>query len=45
MNDSESIVPTVIDEHGVWSGGPSQWQNFWAWVACILVIPIPWALW
>ena len=45
MNDSESIVPTAIDEHEVWSGGPSQWQNLWAWVACVLVIPIPWVLW
>ena len=32
-------------EREVWSGVPSQWQNLWAWVACVLIIPIPWALW
>jgi len=32
-------------EQQVWSGTPSQWQNLWAWVSCILVVTIPWALW
>ncbi len=31
-------------EESIWLGGPSQWVNFWPFVACILVIPIPWAL-
>src|SRR4051812_30213339 len=41
---SESSDPATT-ERDVWSGAPSQWQNLWAWVACVLVIPIPWALW
>jgi uncharacterized membrane protein YdbT with pleckstrin-like domain len=32
-------------EQSVWSGTPSQWQNAVAWVLCVLIIPIPWALW
>lgn len=28
-----------------WSGTPSQWQNLWAFVLCVLLIPIPWAIW
>ena len=31
-------------EQVVWSGGPSQWQNVVAWVLCVLLVPIPWAL-
>ena len=31
------------EEH-VWKGGPSQWTNLWWFVACVLVIPIPWAI-
>jgi uncharacterized membrane protein YdbT with pleckstrin-like domain len=33
------------DEEVIWQGSPSQWTNFWAFVACLLVIPIPWAIW
>jgi uncharacterized membrane protein YdbT with pleckstrin-like domain len=33
------------NEREVWSGTPSQWQNLWAWVACVLLVPIPWTLW
>jgi uncharacterized membrane protein YdbT with pleckstrin-like domain len=33
------------DETIQWQGRPSQWQNFWWWVSCVLLIPIPWALW
>lgn len=44
MSDSENTVSTS-DEHEVWSGTPSQWQNIGMWVACIVLIPIPWALW
>lgn len=32
-------------EQQVWSGTPSQWQNLWAWVSCILIVTIPWVLW
>ena len=31
-------------EEEIWSGGPSQWVNFWWFVSCLLVIPIPWAI-
>jgi uncharacterized membrane protein YdbT with pleckstrin-like domain len=43
MSEQDSIATTV--EHPVWSGSPSQWQNLWAWVSCILIVTIPWALW
>jgi uncharacterized membrane protein YdbT with pleckstrin-like domain len=45
MDEFESAVGAPAAEHEVWSGTPSQWQNLWAWVACVLLIPIPWALW
>ncbi len=32
-------------EGEVWSRTPSQWVNFWWFVACVLVIPIPIAIW
>jgi uncharacterized membrane protein YdbT with pleckstrin-like domain len=35
----------MTEETIQWVGRPSQWQNFWWWVSCVLVIPIPWALW
>ncbi|MEO0513204.1 MAG: PH domain-containing protein [Planctomycetota bacterium] len=28
-----------------WTGSPSQWMNFWWFVLCLLVIPIPVAIW
>lgn len=33
------------DEQSVWEGRPSQWTNFWWFVACVLVLPIPLAIW
>ena len=45
MDDVDSSIPATGSEREVWSGTPSQWQNLWAWVACVLVVPIPWALW
>ena len=45
MDDVDSSIPTTGSEREVWSGTPSQWQNLWAWVACVLIVPIPWALW
>lgn len=44
MDDQDAIAATPA-EHEVWSGGPSQWQNLAMWVACVLVLPVPWALW
>ena len=35
----------MADERVVWSGAPSQWQNFGWFLLCLLLIPIPWALW
>ncbi len=32
-------------ETTLWSGTPSQWVNFWWFVLCVLVIPIPWVIW
>ena len=32
-------------ETNIWKGTSSQWKNFWWFVSCLLVIPIPWAIW
>lgn len=34
-----------MTEETIWTGTSSQVKNFWIFVACILVIPIPWAIW
>ncbi len=34
-----------MDEKIIWQGSPSQVVNFWWFVACILVIPIPIVFW
>ena len=44
MNEQDSSASPTL-EQPVWSGTPSQWQNLWAWVSCVLIVPIPWALW
>jgi uncharacterized membrane protein YdbT with pleckstrin-like domain len=31
------------DERIEWQGRPSQWRNLWWFVACVLLVPIPWA--
>ena len=31
-------------EENIWSGTSSQLKNFWAFVLCILIVPIPWAI-
>ena len=36
MSDQEDIL---------WQGSPSQWTNFWPFVLCVFVIPIPYAIW
>ena len=33
------------EEEILWQGSPSQWTNFWPFVLCVLVVPIPWAIW
>jgi uncharacterized membrane protein YdbT with pleckstrin-like domain len=43
--DEIGISAGTVGEREVWGGTPSQWRNLWAWVACVLVVPIPWALW
>jgi len=44
MSEQDS-TDSGATEREVWSGCPSQWQNLWAWVSCLLLVPIPWALW
>lgn len=36
---------TLGPETTVWSGTPSQWVNFWWFVSCLLIIPIPYVIW
>ena len=35
----------MADERIEWSGTPSQMQNLGWYIACLLLIPIPWAIW
>jgi uncharacterized membrane protein YdbT with pleckstrin-like domain len=35
----------MTDEHIEWIGHPSQWQNLGWFLLCLLLIPIPVALW
>jgi uncharacterized membrane protein YdbT with pleckstrin-like domain len=35
----------MTDEQGVWTGNPSQWRNFWWYLSCLLLLPIPFAIW
>ena len=35
----------MTEESIVWTGHPSQWQNVGWFLACLLVVPIPFALW
>ena len=37
--------PAAGPEEQVWSGGPSQWLNAGWFAACIVIIPIPIAIW
>jgi uncharacterized membrane protein YdbT with pleckstrin-like domain len=32
-------------EETLWTGPSSQWKNFGAFLLCILIVPIPWAIW
>lgn len=40
-NFSRRLGPEVE----VWSGSPSQWVNFWWFVSCLLILPIPYVIW
>ena len=40
---ADSAIPGA--EQVVWTGTPSHWSNFWIYLACIVLIPIPWAFW
>ena len=35
----------MTDEQIQWTGHPSQWRNLGWFLACLLVLPIPFALW
>lgn len=35
----------MTDEHIEWTGHPSQWQNLGWFLLCLLLIPIPVAIW
>ena len=35
----------MTDERIEWTGHPSQWQNLGWFLLCLLLIPIPFALW
>jgi uncharacterized membrane protein YdbT with pleckstrin-like domain len=45
MSDPTSAPASPKEEVQLWKGTPSNWQNFWWWVSCLLVIPIPIAIW
>lgn len=40
-----NIDPVSASETVVWAGTPSQWGNTGWFAACVLVVPIPYALW
>ena len=35
----------MSEEQVVWTGHPSQWRNFGWFASCLLLLPIPWAVW
>src|SRR5687767_3360811 len=35
----------MSSENVIWKGTSSQVKNFWWYASCLLVIPIPWAVW
>ena len=41
--ETDTASPAMENE--VWRGTPSQWSNLGWWIACVLVVPIPFALW
>lgn len=45
MPQPDDRLAAELAEREIWSGAPSQWQNLGWWLACVLVLPIPFALW
>jgi uncharacterized membrane protein YdbT with pleckstrin-like domain len=45
MSETAASLSDIGSEREVWRGAPSQWQNLGWWIACVLVLPIPFALW
>ncbi len=45
MNSMPTTQAAPETEQPVWNGTPSQWQNLGWWLACLLIAPIPLALW
>ncbi len=49
MNPLSTPRPAQPPEHEaereIWSGTPSQWQNVGWWIASILILPLPLAIW
>jgi uncharacterized membrane protein YdbT with pleckstrin-like domain len=45
MSETAASLFDIGSEREVWRGAPSQWQNLGWWIACVLVVPIPFALW
>ena len=46
QSEIRNLKPEIsMTEQTIWTGTSSQVKNFWLFVACLLVIPIPWAIW
>ncbi len=43
-DDDQAPVIDNTPEKDVWSGGPSQYTNLGVYIACILILPIPYAI-
>lgn len=43
--DHNDTPPARPSETVLWQGRPSQWQNFGWFLACLLILPIPIAIW
>ena len=43
-NDTDRVADDRSEQE-IWTGSPSQWQNLGWLLACLLVVPIPFALW
>jgi uncharacterized membrane protein YdbT with pleckstrin-like domain len=40
-----STPMSTTPEETIWEGNPSHAINFWLNLSCLLILPIPWALW
>ena len=45
MENANEAGTTSNAEAILWEGTPSQWQNFWWYLSCLLVVTIPVAIW